>query len=94
MDWATHDHTRRRRAATAAPVVDCTHWRLVGPSGKVVTCATVRDTFGLEVRAGYSDLDLLRSERVQSPEMAAMLAADWKAAVLARGSFTDLETPN
>ena len=55
---------------------------------------TVRDPFGLELRAGYSDLDLLRSERVSSPEMAAMLADEWKAAVMAKGSFTDLGVTN
>ena len=51
---------------------------------------TVRDAIGLEVRAGYSDLALLRSERVASPETAAMLAAEWKAEALRFGTFTDL----
>jgi hypothetical protein len=69
-----------------------THWRLMGPSGKVVTCVTVRDPFGLEVRAGFDDLDLLRSERVLSPKMAAMLASEWKATALAKGGFSDLDS--
>jgi len=93
MDWALHDHRAQRRA-TSAPVVATTHWRLVGPSVKVVTCVTVRDPLGLELRAGYSDLDLLRSERVSSPTMAAMLAGECKAVVMAKGSFTDLDAAN
>jgi hypothetical protein len=88
VNWATHDH-RARRHETPALVVIAAHWRLVRSGGRPLTCVTVRDAIGLEVRAGYSDLDLLRSERVASLEMAAMLAGEWKATVMAKGSFTD-----
>jgi hypothetical protein len=86
VDWATHDHRFQRRAIDAPPAVT-THWRLLGPTGKPLTCVTVRDAFGLELRVGCNDLDLVRSERVASPAMAAILAAEWKSAILEEGVY-------
>jgi hypothetical protein len=93
MDCASHDH-RGQDSATAEPVVITTHWRLVGRSKRTLTCVTVRDTIGLELRAGYSHLALLRSQRVTSPETAATLAADWKVEAMKFGKFVDLDAPN
>lgn len=93
MDWATHDH-RTSRPESGALVIVTRHWRLIGPSNRPLSCVTVRDVVGLEVRVGYSDLDLIRSERVASKEVGAVRAGEWKAAAIGLGSFTDLDAPN
>src|SRR5688572_8361077 len=68
-----------------------TCWRMVGLSKKVITCVVYEvQGPGVEVRCGYSDDDLLRSERVGDMEHARTVAELWRQTVLAKGSFTEL----
>ena len=48
---------------------------------------------GLELRCGYSEHDLFRSERVADIDAARSLAEQWKGAVLAKGGFKEMATP-
>ena len=63
---------------------------LKAPSGRIVSCGIYRtDAPGLEVRVGFSDVDLLRSQR--TAEISAReLAEEWRQAALAKGGFADL----
>jgi len=45
------------------------------------------------VRAGFSDEDLLRSQRAREVGSARELAAAWKQAVLAKGGFEQIDAP-
>jgi hypothetical protein len=49
------------------------------------------DAPGLEVRVGYGENDLLRSQRTADLSVARSVATTWRAAVLAKGGFTGLE---
>lgn len=62
-----------------------------GPSGRVLSCGVYRtDAPGLEVRTGYGDDDLLRSQRVAEIGAARELAQQWRAAVLQTAGFIEL----
>jgi hypothetical protein len=53
------------RTDTAPPTLDLleTCWRFAGPSrGRVFSCGIYRTAAGLEVRAGHSPDDLIRSQ--------------------------------
>lgn len=65
-------------------------WRLVGPSRKVIECGIYRTDAGLEVRCGYSDDDLVRSQFAIELGAARDLAEAWKQAALAKG-FSDAD---
>jgi hypothetical protein len=68
-------------------------WHLRAPSARVITCSIVRDNApGLEVRCGFSDDDLLRSQRASEIGSARDVAEGWKRAILAKGSFTEVPT--
>ena len=63
-----------------------TVWRLIGTSTKPLTCAIhAIDSTGVEVRVGFSDVDILFSQRVVDVEHARALAERWRLDVLARG---------
>jgi hypothetical protein len=56
-----------------------------------VSCGLYRtDGPGLEVRAGFSDEDLLRSQRTAEIGIARAIAEEWRQAVLAKGGFTEV----
>jgi hypothetical protein len=69
-----------------------TCWRMRAPSGRVITCGIYRtEGPGLEVRAGFSEDDLLRSQRTAEIGSARELADEWRRAVLAKGGFTEAD---
>lgn len=54
-----------------------TCWRLRGPSGRVLTCAVYRIAApGVEVRVGYSDDDVVRTQLVAEIGVARDLAEE------------------
>ena len=62
------------------------HWRVMAPTGRVVTCAAYRiDGPGVEVRAGYSIDDVHRSQRVADLTHARVVAQMWLASVAPQG---------
>ena len=60
-------------------------WRVVGPSGKPIACGIYRSDAGVEVRAGYSINDVVRSEFASEIGAAREIAEAWKLAALAKG---------
>jgi hypothetical protein len=61
-------------------------WRVMAPTGRVVTCAAYRvDGPGVEVRAGYSLEDVHRSRRVADLTHARIVAQMWLASVTPKG---------
>lgn len=65
-------------------------WRALGPSNRPLECALYRTDAGLEVRAGYGELDLVHSQHVADESEGAALATKWLAAIHAKGGFIDL----
>jgi hypothetical protein len=69
-------------------------WRIVGPSGRVITCAAYRiDGPGIDVRAGYSPDDVRLIQRVADVTHARVVAQMWRAAIIAKG-FLELPIRN
>jgi hypothetical protein len=66
-----------------------TFWHMVAPSGRTVTCALYRTTWGLELRAGYNNGDRLLVQRVFGAHVAEVYAAAWRAAAEVKG-FRDV----
>jgi hypothetical protein len=62
-----------------------TSWQLTSPRGRVLTCGLFRTIAGLEVRCGYGEADLIRSQYAREVEAARAVAADWKAAAELKG---------
>ena len=62
-----------------------------GPSGRVLECGICRtEAPGLEVRCGYGEDDLLRSQRCAEIGSTRELAEQWRQAVIAKGGFEEL----
>ena len=62
------------------------HWRVVAPTGRVVTCASYSlDGPGIELRAGYSPDEFQRCQRVADATHARVVAEMWRASLLAKG---------
>lgn len=56
----------------------------------MITCGIYRDAApGLDVRAQFSEDDLLGSQPTPEIGAAREIAEDWKRAVLAKGAFTE-----
>jgi hypothetical protein len=93
MDWNSVRGTGRK--SDDAPALDLveTCWRMKGPSGRVFACAIYRDAAapGLEVRCGYGEDDLLRSQRTPEIGAARELAEQWRQAVLAKGGCEEIQ---
>ena len=93
MDWATHDHRpERREPATPRLIEMC--WRLQSPRGRrrILECAIYRTAGpGVEVRAGFSIDDVLRTQRAADGPAARAIADDWKAAALAKSDFIEVD---
>jgi hypothetical protein len=92
MEW---DNVRGEKlpAPVAPPMLHLleTCWRLKAPSGRVVSCGIYRtEGPGVEVSAGFSDEDLLRSQRTAEIGSARETAEEWRQAVIAKGGFTNL----
>lgn len=60
-------------------------WTLHGPSGRPIVCGLYQTDVGLEVRVGYSDEELVRSERVLDVARGRERAEQWRQAALAKG---------
>src|SRR5262245_14460888 len=66
-----------------------TCWRMRGPRGRILACGIYRDDGpGFDVRAGYGEEDLVRSQRTADLDVARAIAETWRQAVLAKGTFT------
>jgi hypothetical protein len=92
MDWDNIRNTESRRASEPLLHRLETCWRLRAPSGRVITCGIYRtEGPGLEVRAGFSDDDLLRSQRTAEIGSARDLADEWRRAVLTKSGFTEAD---
>ena len=91
MDWALHDHVPSKRPAP--PQLDLLRlfWRMQAPSGKTLGCGLYRTAAGLEVRCGYSDEDLIRSQFAPDLGAADQLAEAWKTTALAKAGFVEQE---
>jgi hypothetical protein len=57
-------------------------------------CGIYRTDVGLEVRAGYSDEDLLHSRFAVEIVTAREVAEAWRQAIVAKGSFEELGPGN
>jgi hypothetical protein len=88
MSWnwnSTNDADPHRRPLQVLELLE-EHWRVVAPTGRVLTCASYRvDGPGVEVRAGCSPDDVQRSERVSDATHARVVAEMWRASLLAQG---------
>jgi hypothetical protein len=66
-------------------------WRMKAPSGRVLECSICRTAApGLEVRCGYGEDDLLRSQVAPEIGSARDIAEEWRQAVLAKGGVEEL----
>ena len=92
MDW---NNVRRPAQDThVGPQLDLlleTSWRMKGPSGRVLECSIHRHPAGVEVRCGYGENDLLRSQVAPEIRTARDIAEQWLQAVLAKGGFTEID---
>jgi hypothetical protein len=87
MDW---DNVRGEKPSRPMPLpmLDLleTCWRLTATSGRILTCGIYRtDAPGLEVRAGYGDDDLRRSQLATEIESAREIAEKWRRAAIDKG---------
>ena len=87
LNGAAIDH----EATTGVEEAASTFWRMLAPTGRLLTCALYQTTDGLELRAGYIGEDPIWSEDVPSKDVGVVLAAAWKEAVVAKGGFVDVE---
>jgi hypothetical protein len=89
MKWDWHNavqdpglHRQRRRVLELIEE----HWRVMPPTGRVVTCAAYRiDGPGIEVRAGYSVDHFHQTQRVADLTHARVVADMWRASIAAKG---------
>src|SRR5687768_16343165 len=89
MVWASSDHKPAPRAEPAAPTLLEECWRLVGPSKNPIACGIYADGGpGVELRVGYSDDDIVRTQRVSDLNAARHLAEQWRFAALAKASLS------
>jgi hypothetical protein len=92
MDATPHDASSVPTRQTTPDLVT-TLWRMVGPSHHPLVCTLHRTPAGLELRARYDHGELVRSATVESEGAAKQAATQWKAAMMAVGSFRDLDAP-
>jgi hypothetical protein len=92
MDWNTVRQPATQKAYALSATLLETCWRFRSThTGCVISCGIYRDAApGLEVRCGYSEEDLLRSQRTAEIGTARDFADDWKRAVPAKGGFQEL----
>jgi hypothetical protein len=67
-------------------------WRMKGPSNRILECAIYRHLAGVEVRCGYGEDDLLRSQTAPEIGTARDIAEQWRQAMLAKGGFEPVVT--
>jgi len=67
--------------------------RSLQKASRILSCGIYRTGApGLEVRAAYSDEDLLRSQRAAEIGSGREIAETWWRAVVAKGGFEDMPT--
>jgi hypothetical protein len=92
MDWATSSHRAAPRPDPPAPelVERCWQMRSLQKATRHLTCGVYRlSDGGFEVRVAYSELELLRSQRVPNVDAGRDLAERWHQVVIAKGGFVD-----
>jgi len=89
MDWNTVHRSAGDDTAVPMELVEiCWRMRSLQKSTRVLECGMFRtEAPGLEVRCGYGEDDLLRSQRTAEIGSARELAEQWRQAVLAKGGF-------
>ena len=86
MDWNNVRTPQPRPQDPPSATLIEKAWQLRAPSGRVITCGIYSDAApGLDVRVGFSEDDLLRSQRAAEIGTARDIAEEWKEAVLAKG---------
>ena len=98
MDW---NKVRNSPGHTPEPRLElvelCWRMRSLQKSSRILSCGIYRDNApGFEVRCGYSEEHLLRSQRTAEIGSAREIAEAWRQAVIAKGGFMELtgdETP-
>ena len=68
-----------------------TFWRMRASTGRLLTCGLYETADGLELRAGFVGDDPMWTEPVPSEDFGVALAASWKAIVVGKGGFVDLD---
>jgi hypothetical protein len=83
MDWDRIYEPLPRRVDMPGERVVETCWRIRVPGGRVLTCTIVLDAApGLDVRAGFTADDVIRSHRVAEIDSARELAEQWRRVAL------------
>ena len=83
MPW-NWDHPRRLPLQRLELLEE--YWRILAPTGRVVTCASYRvDGPGIEVRAGYSPTEFHSTQRVADATHARVVAEMWLCSLIANG---------
>ncbi len=62
---------------------------MLGPSGKPLLCGIYQQSFGVELRAGYDEDDVVRTQWALTIYEGRELAQQWRQASLAKG-FSDV----
>jgi hypothetical protein len=72
--------TRSARANARPPRVELLEvcWQFVGPSQRTIECGIYEVATGLEVRAGYSAEDIVRTQLTPDIDTARSIAAGWR----------------
>ena len=91
MNRAIQDHRGQPRSEAIPRDRVRKYRRVVGPNERILTCSLYRSAAGLEVRAEYTDNQLVHSMLAMTVVEADYFAAAWKDALDAAGDFTDLD---
>jgi hypothetical protein len=91
---AVLNRSRRRRLARGYNADVCAQdvLGLASPRTRLLTCGVFRTIAGLELRCGYGEDDLIRSQYAIEIGMSRALAADWRAAAVLKGFHDSIET--
>ena len=92
MDW---NKVRSSPGRTHKPRLELVElrWRMRSrqKATRILSCGIYRDNApGVEVRCGYSEEHLLRSQRTAEIGSAREIAEAWRQAVIAKGGFVEL----
>lgn len=90
-DWSNVRKSSGPRAEPPLPERIELCWRMKGPNGRILECAIFRHAAqGVEVRCGFGEDDLIRSQLAPEIGTARDVAEDWRRAVLANGGFAEV----
>ena len=65
-------------------------WRFRSPTGRVLECRLYAVATAVEVRAAFSEEDVVRTHRTINVSTARELAAEWRQALVKDGVFREL----